>query len=80
MCCVVFCSVFPRLISPMRTFCHMFRTIHNFLLANYLCSNGLILKQSVDYYATVSALHPLLLFSFCVVLNLSFVFDSLDIV
>ena len=57
----------------------MFKTVYNFLLANYLCPNGLILKQSVDYYGTVSALHPLL-FSFRVVLNLSFVFDSLNIV
>lgn len=63
----------------MRTFCQMFKTVYNFLLANYLCPNGLILKQSVDYYGTVSALHPLL-FSFRVVLNLSFVFDSLNIV
>ena len=38
----------------------LFRPIHNFPLAKSFSSNGLIPKQSTEYYAAVCALHPVL--------------------
>ena len=40
--------------------------IHNIQLATSVSLNGLIPKQSTDYKAIKCALHPVLLFSFCV--------------
>ena len=56
--------------------------IHNFLLAKSLSPNGLIPKQSADYYATIwfcliSSLAVLLL---CYVFDHSLVFDIFDII
>ena len=56
-----------------------YHSIHNFLPTKFLSHDGLILKQSTDYYyAPIRALHLVLLL--CYGLNLFLGFNVFDVV